>query len=123
MAPGKIELLEAVRATDSISQAARELRIAYTYAWFLLESLKLTFKKPITRASVGDKGGGGVRLTELGEEIIETYRTLEKDIQHIADVRLKHLAVLAFRRSDLPAPLHTSLTRYRGGIRADSAIS
>ena len=41
--PGKIELLKAVRATGSISAAARTLGMSYKRAWYLLDTLKRGF--------------------------------------------------------------------------------
>src|SRR5882672_5314738 len=78
--PGKIDLLEAIRQSGSISQAARDLKMSYRRAWLLLESLKTSFREPVTLATTGGKGGGGVELTKFGERLIKSYRDLEQDI-------------------------------------------
>ncbi len=86
--PGKIELLEAIARYGSLSQAARTLGMSYRRAWLLVASLNESFRKPVTVASTGGKGGGGAAVTEFGAELIESYRALEKDFAALAARRL-----------------------------------
>ena len=81
---GKIELLEAVARTGSISQAARDLKMSYRRAWLLLEDLNMSFDQPVTRASVGGRGGGGVNLTPFGTRMVAAYRRLESSLRPLA---------------------------------------
>jgi molybdate transport system regulatory protein len=87
--PGKIDLLEAIRDSGSMSQAARDLGMSYRRAWLLIDSFKTTFREPVTLASTGGKGGGGVALTSFGEGLVESYRALEQEIAKIAAKRLR----------------------------------
>jgi molybdate transport system regulatory protein len=87
--PGKIGLLEAIRAAGSLSQAARNIGMSYRRAWLLLESLQNSFSRPVTVASTGGRGGGGVQLTAFGEELIDSYRALESDVAAAARRRLR----------------------------------
>ena len=87
--PGKIDLLEAIRDTGSLSQAARDLGMSYRRAWLLIDSFKSAFREPVTLATTGGKGGGGVALTRFGEGLVESYRALERDIAEIAARRLR----------------------------------
>jgi len=84
--PGKIALLERMRASGSLSQAARELNMSYRRAWQLLESLNAAFQEPVIVTSVGGKGGGGSTVTELGEQLIGAYRRLEQESLAKAEV-------------------------------------
>src|SRR5262245_2253435 len=77
--PGKIALLEKMRETGSLSQAARDLKMSYRRAWQLLDSLNHSFREPVVRTSIGGKGGGGATLTALGETLIVVYRDVERD--------------------------------------------
>lgn len=86
--PGKIDLLEAIRDSGSLSQAARDIGMSYRRAWLLLEGLKTSFREPVTLATTGGKGGGGVTLTSFGETLVKTYRLLEQDIAEAAVRRL-----------------------------------
>jgi molybdate transport system regulatory protein len=87
--PGKIGLLEAIREAGSLSQAARNIGMSYRRAWLLLESLQNSFSRPVTVASTGGKGGGGVQLTAFGDELIDSYRALESDVAAAARRRLR----------------------------------
>jgi molybdate transport system regulatory protein len=90
--PGKVNLLEGILETGSLSAAARKLGMSYRRAWMLLDSLNRSFRKPLTAAIVGGHGGGGVQLTPLGLRVIGEYRELEADIQRLAGRRLKSIA-------------------------------
>lgn len=76
--PGKVELLESIRANGSLSQAGRELGMSYRRAWLLLDSLNSAFREPVVATSVGGKAGGGALLTPFGVALVKTYRELEK---------------------------------------------
>src|ERR1700733_2548714 len=89
--PGKISLLEAIRNSGSLSQAARDLGMSYRRAWMLVASLNASFNKPVTRATAGGRGGGGAALTLFGAQLIESYRLLDKDISALAARRLEAL--------------------------------
>src|SRR5579863_3667058 len=87
--PGKICLLEAIRDAGSLSQGARNIGMSYRRAWLLVESLKQSFRAPVTVASTGGKDGGGMLVTEFGEALIKNYRELERDFETLAARRLQ----------------------------------
>jgi molybdate transport system regulatory protein len=80
LGPGKIRLLEAIRDSGSLSQAARDIGMSYRRAWLLVESLRQSFREPVTVASTGGKDGGGMLITEFGDALIKSYRQLERDL-------------------------------------------
>ncbi|HXA35789.1 MAG TPA: hypothetical protein VNW26_05610 [Steroidobacteraceae bacterium] len=88
---GKVELLEGIARTGSLSQAAREMRMSYRRAWLLLEEMNLSFDLPVARASVGGRGGGGVVLTPFGARLVAGYRRLESSLQPLAVACLEDL--------------------------------
>jgi molybdate transport system regulatory protein len=90
--PGKIDLLEAIHRSGSLSQAARDLGMSYRRAWLLVDSLKSSFRESVAIAETGGKGGGGVTLTPFGRQLIRSYRTLERDIALLAARRLRRVA-------------------------------
>lgn len=91
LGPGKIHLLEAVRECGSLSQAARNIGMSYRRAWLLVESLRQSFRQPVTVASTGGKAGGGMRVTEFGDALIKTYRELEQDFATLAERRFQRI--------------------------------
>ena len=88
---GKVELLEGIARTGSLSQAARDMRMSYRRAWLLLEDMNLSFDRPVTHASVGGRGGGGVVLTALGTRLVEGYRRLESRLKPLAGACLEDI--------------------------------
>jgi molybdate transport system regulatory protein len=93
--PGKIELLEAIEGSGSLSQAAREISMSYRRAWLLVDSLNSSFRERVTLAATGGRGGGGVTLTPFGRRLIRSYRALERDIALLAKRRLRDVAPVA----------------------------
>ncbi len=89
--PGKIALLEEIGRTGSISAAGRSLRMSYRRAWELVEDLNQTLGRPVVSTSAGGSGGGGARLTRLGEALIGRYRAIEATTEEAAK---KHLAAI-----------------------------
>ena len=67
--PGKIRLLEAIRDSGSLSQGARSIGMSYRRAWLLVDSLKQSFREPVTVACTGGKDGGGMLVTEFGDAL------------------------------------------------------
>ena len=99
LGPGKIRLLEAIRDSGSLSQGARNIGMSYRRAWLLVESLKQSFREPVTVASTGGKDGGGMRVTEFGDAVIKSYRELERDFATLAARRLHAVSAIVIRNS------------------------
>jgi molybdate transport system regulatory protein len=92
--PGKIDLLRAVAQTRSISAAARKLSMPYKRAWLLIDTLNQGFGRPVVETATGGRGGGGARLTALGEALIARYDALEASINTSAAAELAALCAL-----------------------------
>jgi molybdate transport system regulatory protein len=97
--PGKISLLESIRDAGSLSQGARNIGMSYRRAWLLVESLKRSFRQPVTVASTGGRDGGGMLVTEFGDTLIKGYRQLERDFATLAERRLQPIASTVSRNS------------------------
>jgi len=89
--PGKIALLEAIKSTGSISDAARSLGMSYRRAWMLINSLKQGFSEAVTISSTGGKGGGGARVTPFGVSLIKQFRLLEREIARLGVQRMAEI--------------------------------
>src|ERR1051326_278669 len=59
--PGKIALLEAIRASGSISAAARKLGMSYRRAWLLVEEINHSLREPAVAAETGGRRAAGAR--------------------------------------------------------------
>jgi molybdate transport system regulatory protein len=75
--PGKVDLLEAIGATGSITGAAKALGMSYRRAWLLVDTMNRCFATPVVTAEAGGTSGGRTRLTETGAEIVRRYRRME----------------------------------------------
>ena len=59
LGPGKVDLLEAIASTGSISAAARAMGMSYRRAWLLVDTMNHCFKSDLVETVVGGPGGGG----------------------------------------------------------------
>ena len=77
LGPGKVDLLEAIGRTGSISAAGRELGMSYRRAWLLVDALNHMFPDTLVSASPGGLRGGGAKLTDYGRGVAAAYRRVE----------------------------------------------
>lgn len=102
--PGKIALLEAIRANGSISAAARQMGMSYRRAWLLVEEINDALQEPAVSAATGGRHGGGAVLTPVGERVVEIYRSIEAhaDSSARADFRAIEKLTRKTRKSATP---------------------
>ncbi len=77
MGPGKADLLQAIGETGSISAAARRMKMSYRRAWLLVDTMNQCFDGPVVETVTGGKDGGGARVTDLGQEVLQRYREMD----------------------------------------------
>jgi len=81
---GGAEILQAIKEEKSISRAAKKVGMSYRYVWNYLAKTERILQKPIVDTYKGGKtGGGGARLTDLGEKLLKEYRLVEN---YVGDV-------------------------------------
>lgn len=105
--PGKIDLLEEIAASGSISAAGRKMAMSYRRAWELVEEMNTMFEAPVVERQIGGKNGGGARLTPLGFAVVERYRAIEKAALAVAKGHLEVLqneAAVHRDGANAPAP-------------------
>jgi molybdate transport system regulatory protein len=95
--PGKADLLEAVARTGSIASAARAMGMSYRRAWLLVEAMNDAFRKPLVETLTGGPGGGGARVTDLGEDVLRRYRAMERKAERAVRPDLRRLSRLVGR--------------------------
>ncbi|TDW45891.1 molybdate transport system regulatory protein [Flavobacterium sp. 270] len=81
---GKIWLLENIQKTGSITNAAKEMKMAYRQAWQLVEEMNQRAETPLVEKLLGGKGGGGAKLTTAGENAITVFYEIENRIKEFA---------------------------------------
>lgn len=80
LGPGKMQLLELIRSTGSISAAGRAMDMSYRRAWLLVSAMNTMFATPVVDSQRGGKQGGGAVVTEFGEELLRRYRSMQQKV-------------------------------------------
>jgi molybdate transport system regulatory protein len=89
--PGKIQLLENIRACGSIAAAGRAMDMSYKRAWDLVDEINRICRQPAVERQTGGRNGGGAVLTPFGVSLVARYRRIERDA---ASAVRKELAAL-----------------------------
>jgi molybdate transport system substrate-binding protein len=118
---GRLELLEGIGHSHSISEAARQMGMSYRRAWLLVQSINRAAGAPLVVAAAGGRRGGGARLTPLGERAAAVFRALQQELRQTA------AAVLARQvRPASPGNVHlaaaSSLEEVLGQLLIDYAL-
>lgn len=75
---GRVELLEHIADTGSISKAAKKMGMSYKKAWQMISSLNQQTRKPIVVVQTGGEKGGGSILTEEAHQLIKYHQLLRQ---------------------------------------------
>ena len=92
LGPGKAALLEAIGKTGSISAAARDMGMSYRRAWSLVDRMNADFVAPLVEKAAGGRGGGGARLSALGEEVLHKYHQIERKAANSVEADMEAFA-------------------------------
>ena len=75
---GRIELLERIKESGSISKAAKQMKMSYKAAWDSIDiANKLAAPNPLVISNAGGGKDSGTRLTPEGQKAIDTFRSLQ----------------------------------------------
>ncbi|MCF7202175.1 TOBE domain-containing protein [Pseudomonas oligotrophica] len=77
----RIDLLEQIEATGSISRAAKAAGISYKAAWDAVDAMNNLAERPLVLRSAGGAGGGGTRLTDFGREMLHVWRRMQAEYE------------------------------------------
>lgn len=114
LGPGKVELLERIAATGSISAAGRAMNMSYRRAWLLVDAMNHTFGAPVVATRIGGASEGRARLTPVGWEVVALYRNIEAVARDAADApiaRLEQLLANGARTDGAVEPARDGLDR------------
>ena len=89
--PGKIELLETIHRSGSISAAGRVMEMSYKRAWDLVDEINRICRQPAVERQTGGTNGGGAVLTPFGHSLVARYRKIERNAASAARKELQAL--------------------------------
>lgn len=69
---GRVELLQRIRETGSISKAAKAMKMSYKAAWDAVDAMNSAWQLPLV-----ESGPAGSRLTADAERLIAAYQKTE----------------------------------------------
>ena len=69
---GRVELLQRIRETGSISKAAKAMKMSYKAAWDTVDAMNSAWSAPLV-----ESGPAGSRLTDDAERLIAVFQTTE----------------------------------------------
>jgi molybdate transport system regulatory protein len=76
---GGADILEAIAKENSLTEAAKNLHMSYRYLWNYVRKTEGTIGESIITTFKGGKaGGGGAKLTPLGQDLLSEYKRLEE---------------------------------------------
>lgn len=73
----RIELLEQIGRTGTLTQAAKAVGLSYKAAWDAVDAMNNLAEKPLVIRAAGGRAGGRSTLTDHGQRAVELYRLLE----------------------------------------------
>lgn len=73
MSDYRLRLLELVRDTGSLAQAASAMKLSYRRAWGKVKEIEENLGYSLVESAVGGAGGGKTELTAAGRELVEAY--------------------------------------------------
>lgn len=83
---GRVILLEKIKETGSITNAAKAIKMSYRQAWQLVNDINERAKMPLVEIKLGGAGGGGASLTPYGEKAIKSFYKMEEKIKKYAEL-------------------------------------
>ena len=94
LGPGKVDLLQAIDKTGSISAAGKSMNMSYRRAWVLVDVMNRCFTSPLVHTAKGGQHGGGATLTPLGRQVVDNYKQMTQALNHTIQAYLPLFAGL-----------------------------
>jgi len=77
----RVRILELVRETGSLAQAAERLGLSYRRAWGKVREIEQNLGLSLVESEVGGAGGGGSSLTDDGERLVALYERFRRRME------------------------------------------
>lgn len=128
----RIALLEAIGTQGSITAAAKAVGLSYKAAWDAVDAMNNLSAAPLVIRATGGRHGGGTRLTDHGQQLVELYRKLESGQRRMLErlqtemhdaTRLNEALRSIAMKTSARNQLRGVVTRvHRGAVNADVVL-
>ena len=88
---GVYELMKKTQSFGSLSGAYKAMKMSNSKAWKILKRAEEDLDMPLVERISGGKDGGGSKLTQEGEELLEKYEKFIQEMNECAKVRFKEI--------------------------------
>jgi molybdate transport system regulatory protein len=85
----RVQLLEAIAETGSISAAAEKMNISYRRAWEKIHESEERLGQKLVETQTGGSGGGGSQLTQAAEGYIRRFQEFTVGLRPLIDQRFE----------------------------------
>ena len=87
----KIRLYNQEKSFGSLSGAYKAMKMSNSKAWKILKRAEEDLDMPLVERISGGKDGGGSKLTQEGEELLEKYEKFIQEMNEYAKIRFKEI--------------------------------
>lgn len=88
---GRVILLEKIKETGSITNAAKAIKMSYRQAWQLVNDMNKRSNLPLVEKILGGNKGSNSRLTKEGERVINEFYRVEREIKDVVNSKTNEL--------------------------------
>lgn len=88
---GVYELMKKTQSFGSLSGAYKAMKMSNSKAWKILKRAEEDLDMPLVERISGGKDGGGSKLTQEGEELLEKYEKFIQEMNEYAGVLFKEI--------------------------------
>ena len=88
---GVYELMKKTQSFGSLSGAYKDMKMSNSKAWKILKRAEEDLGMPLVERVSGGKDGGGSKLTQEGELLLEKYEKFIQEMNDYANIRFKEI--------------------------------
>ena len=83
--------LKKAQSFGSLSGAYKDMKMSNSKAWKILKRAEEDLDMPLVERISGGKDGGGSKLTQEGEELLDKYEKFIQEMNEYAKIRFKEI--------------------------------
>ena len=88
---GVYELMKKTQTFGSLSGAYKDMKMSNSKAWKILKRAEEDLGMPLVERVSGGKDGGGSKLAQEGELLLEKYEKFIQEMNDYANIRFKEI--------------------------------